>query len=656
MFDSSHFMPHGHCYLWMPQILWLHVISDGLIALAYFSIPLALIYFIRKRKDLTFKWVFVLFGLFIFSCGLTHIASIYTIWIPNYGAEGLIKAVTAAVSLATAVFLWPIIPKALKLPSPEVFAKKNKELEDLTKNLERKVAETVGDSIRLAQIVSHSHDAIFSKTLDGKILSWNKSAERIFGFTSEEMIGQSVFKIVPESKIKEEKDTLKKISSGIDSEPFESIRKCKDGSEILVNCSISPIQDSSGNIIGASSIMRDITAKKQLDKKLSDTTEILKERNEQLVNINTAKDEFIANLSHELRSPLNIIIGYSELMNNFKPESLEYKSAVDVIKRNAETQLHLIEDLLDMSRIISGKFSVSVKEANIDDIINSSIKAIEFSAKNKNITILIETESSEKTLICDQERIQQVLWNLLTNAVKFTDRGGSITLKSGRENGNFIFEIRDTGRGISQTDLPHVFDRLWQSSQGREKNSGLGLGLRITKDLVEAHGGHISAYSDGEGKGSTFKVSLPIKAVSINENVPNIVSPQTRLKGMTILVVDDSEDALHLVRLVLESVGAKVVTAVDGAEALEIVRKNNIQLIVSDINMPIMDGFAFMENTRRVESEKGIKANRPAIALTARTGPGEKERAYKAGYQLHMVKPVKPDVLVENILAVIKKA
>jgi CheY-like chemotaxis protein len=313
--------------------------------------------------------------------------------------------------------------------------------------------------------------------------------------------------------------------------------------------------------------------------------------------------------------------------------------------------MHLVEDLLDMSRIVSGKFSLSIRSANADEIIDHAIKAVEFAAGAKKIEIIRTASEGDMSLECDPDRIQQVLWNLLSNAVKFTKAGGQIHIKTERHEGDFVFEVADTGVGISANELPHVFDRLWQSKNVPEnKKGGLGLGLRFCKDLVEAHGGQITAQSPGLGKGSVFRVSLPIRAVTLAE-VPWGERDLHPLKGLTVLVVDDSEDAVELIRLALESAGAKVLTALDGAQALELVRKQDIQVIVSDINMPGPDGYSFLKNLRQMELASGSALRRPAIALTARTAHGDRERALQAGYQLHLVKPVHPKTLVEKVLS-----
>jgi len=654
MFDYSNFMPHGHCFLWTPWILWSWVIFNGLIALAYYSIPAALFYFVRKRRDLEYKWLFFLFGFFIIFCGTSHLISIYTLWVPNYVVQVAIDGATAFVSVVTAILLWPSIPKLLRLPSPATLAEKNRQLEELNRTLENKVNERVGDSKRLAAIVNQSKDAIFAKSLDGNILSWNFAAEKMFQYTADEIIGKSVFLLVPKDRISEEESILGKIKEGIDVGPFDSVRVRKDGTEVPVSISVSAIRDD-GVIMAASSIVRDRTHNREVAAKLKKAVEELGTANRELANVNRAKDEFIANLAHELRSPLNIITGYTGLIGQYTAGSQEFNTALDGIKRAAKTQTHLVEDLLDMSRIISGKFSLTLGTHNIFDIVSNAFKAIEVSSKAKGIELVKEVNISEPTIVCDADRVQQVLWNLLSNAVKFTGRNGTIKLKVERNlEGEIEFEVSDTGCGISDRDLPHIFDRLWQSDTPQAiKSSGLGLGLKISKDLVEAHGGQLLAKSEGKGKGATFTARLPVRALTTDETTIKDES-KLPLKSMTILVVDDNFDAVQLIKMILERAGAKVVTASDGSEALEIIRKNNIQFIVSDINMPIMDGFSFMEETRTVENEKGLGKHRPAIALTARSGPGEKERAYQAGYQLHLIKPVQPDLLIKKVLEVMR--
>jgi PAS domain S-box-containing protein len=654
MFNYADFMPHGHCFYWAPSILWPWVISNGMVALAYYSIPVALVYFIRKRKDIEFKWIFVLFALFILLCGTTHVMSIYTLWVPNYQLHVLIDSATAVVSILTAVLLWPVIPNALRIPSPRILEEKNRELHELNQTLENRVAERVKDAQQFAAIVGHSTDAIFSKSLDGTVLTWNNAAEKVFQYRAQDIVGKSIRPLIPRDKILEESELLKKIRGGQPAVPFESTRIRRDGLEIPVLMSMSPVRNEVGEIIAISAIIRDISQKVATDAHLRETTRELKERNEQLIRVNQAKDEFIANLSHELRSPLNIIIGYSNLLSSYTPGSPDFLTALDGIKRSAKTQMHLVEDLLDMSRIVSGKFSLSVSTHDLNEIVDNAIKAIEFAAGAKQITLVKEVDSDSPFIVCDADRIQQILWNLLANAVKFTGRGGQIALRTTRENGEFVFEVKDSGQGIAPQDLGHVFDRLWQSDATGKQEGGLGLGLRISKDLAEAHGGSIVAESGGIGKGATFRVRIPVHAVASPGHYVAQELKKLPLSGLVVLVVDDSPDAVHLIKSILESAGANVVTAYDGSEALELVRKNNIQFIVSDINMPNMDGFAFIESARQVENAQGKKVPRPAIALTARTGPGEKERAYQAGFQLHLIKPVPPELLVEKVLSVIK--
>ncbi len=652
-FSDAHFLPHGHCFLWQPNILWLHVISDGLIALAYFSIPIALLYFVRTRRDIKYRSIFILFGIFILGCGLTHLAAIYTIWIPNYALEGVIKAITAAASVLTAIVLWPTIPLAVKLPSYKQLDDKNKELSAMKASLESRIAERVRDSERLAAIVNSSQDAILSKSLDGTILTWNKGAEKILQFTSDEMVGRSIYAVVPIERHSEERSVLDQVAAGVTVAPFETIRLRKDGAEVHVSETISPIRNLSGQVVGCSSVVRDLAEVRLIDAQLKKTTEELRESNRQLVNMNKAKDEFISNLSHELRTPLNIILGYSDIIDKFPAGSQEHQTAIEVIKRNAKVQLHLVEDLLDMSRILTGKFSLSVNTHSVEDIVDNAIKAVEFAARSKDIAILKDIATDEKTVVCDAVRLQQILWNLLSNAVKWTNQKGQVTIRSSRSEGSFIFQVSDTGHGIDPRDLPHLFDRLWQAESPSGQKGGLGLGLKISKDLVEAHGGSIKASSAGLGKGATFTVQIPIRAVEPGRATDCSILPLT---GLNVLVVDDSPDAVELIRIVLKNAGADVVTANNGAEALDLVSKNNIQFIISDINMPIMDGFLFMEQTRIIEEKKGAHKHRPAIALTARTGPGEKERAYKSGYQRHLIKPVQPKLLVENVLEVLRKS
>ena len=348
---------------------------------------------------------------------------------------------------------------------------------------------------------------------------------------------------------------------------------------------------------------------------------------------NRAKDVFLATLSHEMRTPLNAIVGWLSILRHESAEPRHFQEGLKVIERNTMAQVQLIDDVLDVSRIVSGKLRVDIRPCELADVINAGVNVMRPAAEARGITLDVRLDPSASGASCDGVRIQQVVWNLVSNAVKFTPKGGRVDVTLSREQSSFQIQVSDTGQGISPELLPHVFDRFRQAdSSTRRKFAGLGLGLSIVKYIVEAHGGTVEATSPGEGKGSTFTVRLPIRAVRIGErqmkrgtiaerirtsmnaadSVPT--APLVRLDGVRVLVVDDEADARRVLVMVLERVGAIVTAAGSVPAAIEALATARPDVLVSDLGMPDQDGFDLIRQVR----EQGHDAkDLPAVALTA---------------------------------------
>ena len=381
---------------------------------------------------------------------------------------------------------------------------------------------------------------------------------------------------------------------------------------------------------------------------------------------NRAKDVFLATLSHEMRTPLNAIVGWLSLLRHEHAEPNDFQEGLRVIERNTEAQVQLIDDLLDVSRIISGKLRVDIRPCELSDVINVGVNAIRPAAEARGITLNVRLDPSASSASCDSVRIQQVVWNLVSNAVKFTPKGGRVDVTLSRERSSFQIQVSDNGQGISPELLPYVFDRFRQSdSSMRRRFAGLGLGLSIVKYIVEAHGGTVEADSPGEGKGSTFTVRLPIRAVRIGEDsagetIPSDTGdgepegtvpiadhpPLIRLDGLRVLVVDDETDARRALVLVLEQVGAIVTAAGSVREAIEALPKARPDVLVSDLGMPDQDGFDLI---RQVRDAGHDAKDLPAVALTAFVQKGDAHLALSAGFQVHVPKPVDPHDLTAVI-------
>ena len=669
---------------------------------------------------------------------------------------------------------------------------------------------------RLAAIVESSDDAIVSKDLNGVVTSWNRAAEKMFGYSPDEMIGRSIRTIIPDDLQHEEDEVLARIRRGERVEHFETVRRRKDGHRVNISLTVSPIRDLTGRVIGASKIVRDITDRKQADaerQKLHevgsivsatlDRTTILQtvtdiatdlteaqfgaffynianeqgesfqlytisgmpreafsklamprnsevfgptgtavvrsaditadprygsnpphdnvpqghlpvrsylavpvkspsrevfgglffghsetgkftERHERLAlgvaswasvalenarlyvgvqESNRLKDEFLATLSHELRTPLNAILGYARMMRMGILTPRKQTHAVETIERNATALTQIVEDVLDVSRIVSGKMRLAVQPIDLIAIAHQSLEAVQPAAETKHIVLETAFDVDALSISADPDRLQQVLWNLMSNAVKFTGSGGRVTLAVTRNDANIEIAVTDSGVGIAPAFLPHVFERFRQAESGTNRErGGLGLGLAISRELIEMHGGTIRAESAGVGLGSTFRIVLPTTITRLTQQATDravtahdVASVSVaNLQGLRILAVDDDADALSLVREILENAGAEMMVATSAAEALEILNRETPDAIVSDIAMPRTDGFQLIAQIRN-HPKAEVRAI-PTAALTAYARSEDSARARRSGFQLHLSKPIDPVALTIAVASLVGRS
>jgi PAS domain S-box-containing protein len=704
----------------------------------------------------------------------------------------------------------------------------------------QKIRESAGASQRLAAIVESSDDAILSKDLNGIIMSWNRGAERMFGYSAAEVIGQSIAIIIPPERLFEEDQVLARIRAGQPVE-METVRRRKDGTSIDISLKVSPVKNDDGHIVGASKIARDITARRRSEAERVDLLdEVRRERNaaesarrqaaflaevgsvlsrsldyeqtfaevarlavpeiadwcavdivdkdgglqrltvahtdpakvrqaEELArryardpnrpgglmdvirsgkpsmmenvplewlaalahddehlrhlvefkltsylcvplvsasgtlgamtfayaesgrhytvrdltfaedlaaraslafenalayrrahDANRLKDEFLATLSHELRTPLNAIIGYAHMLNMGILNGERQAKAIAVVKRNAEALGQIIADVLDVSRITSGKLRLDVRPVDMEDILRNAIATMQPAADAKGVLLALQIDPTVAKAAGDPDRLQQVVWNLLSNAVKFTPRGGHVQISLERREDAVDLVVRDDGQGIDPSFLPHIFERFrLADSRSSREHGGLGLGLAIVRELVELHGGRVSAASDGLGKGATFHVRLPR---TIAESRPaargarSFTPPPDQelprlLRGVRVLAVDDEEDALGLLRVVLETAGAEVTTARSAPDAMELLKASLYHAVIADIAMPRTDGLQLI---RSIREQLPSPANRiPAAALTAYARSEDRLSALAGGFQVHIAKPVNPNELVLAVAALL---
>jgi PAS domain S-box-containing protein len=406
----------------------------------------------------------------------------------------------------------------------------------------------------------------------------------------------------------------------------------------------------------------DITESKRLQTEREETLRAERAAREEAERVGRLKDEFLATVSHELRTPLNAILGWATLLRRIDPGSGDHTRGLETIERNARVQGQIIADLLDMSRIISGKVQLDVQAIDLNDVINAALDAVKLSIEAKKLRMRVTLDARAGRVRGDAGRLQQVFWNLLTNAVKFTPSGGRIDVVMERVNSHVEVMVEDSGMGIKPEFLAFVFDRFRQAdSSTTRRHGGLGLGLSIVKHLVELHGGSVRVKSAGEGQGATFVVALPISVLLTEDtgkfqrqafsdvDIRTIELPS--LQGVRALVVDDQPDARILICRLIEEKGGRCILAESGAEALSIVAEGDVNIIISDIGMPEFDGYELIRKIRSMHASE--MRNLPAIALTAYARADDRQRALLAGFQMHLSKPVEPRELIAGIASLL---
>jgi PAS domain S-box-containing protein len=494
----------------------------------------------------------------------------------------------------------------------------------------------------LASIVNSSDDAIVSKDLTGTITSWNAGAQRIFGYTAEEMIGQSVLKLVPLDRKDEEPVILARLKRGERVEHFETIRVRKNGEHFNVSLTISPMKNSQGKIIGASKIAREITELKRIAAEREQLLESERAARAQAEHANRMKDEFLATVSHELRTPLNAIVGWAEVLKATPGNATEVAHGIEVIQRNAYMQAQLIDDLLDLGRIASGKMTLNIEPIDIGAVVRQAIASVRHAADIKNIQVKTVLQDV-RGLRGDIQRLQQVIWNLLTNAIKFTPNDGRVLVTVARVKSQVSIEVADNGQGIDPKFMPYLFERFRQADASTTRQQGgLGIGLALVKQLVELHAGTVRAESRGAGRGATFIITLPV-AITHSEQPRPAVRPELLpveaaidLGGIKVLAVDDDRDSLEVLRRILAGRNAEVEIAGSAEAALAVLGKFAPDVILSDIGMPGQDGYDFIRRVRLLPKGGTV----PAAALTALARSDDRMRALQAGFQTHVAKPV----------------
>lgn len=507
-------------------------------------------------------------------------------------------------------------------------------------------------SRRLAAIVQSSDDAIISKDLNGIITTWNRGAEKLFGYRAEEIIGQPVTILMPPTRFNEEPIILGHIRRGESVEHYETVRRRKDGSEFDISLTVSPIKDDNGKIIGASKIVRDITQQKQWERDLERT-------HQEVLAASRAKDDFLAALSHELRTPLNPVLLLASEAAKDPHLSPEVRAQFVTIRNNVEMEAHLIDDLLDVTRIAHGKLSLNLALVDVHTVLEEGVGIVRADLEQKQLRLVKEFKAELSTVRGDAVRLQQVFWNVLKNAVKFTPEQGTITIATRSEGSQSLaVTIADTGIGLASDELGRIFEAFTQGEHaGKDKPhrfGGLGLGLAITQKLVESHAGKISAASNGRGQGASFTITLPLVAQrpapkgELDDGAAKAPAPVNGHVGIHILLVEDHEPTRVALAQILTRRKYKVKTAASLAQARELAAQNQFQLLISDIGLPDGSGIELMAE---------LLAVNPKLRGIALTGYGMEEdiaRSRNAGFRSHLTKPIRVQSLEAALVATMK--
>ena len=500
------------------------------------------------------------------------------------------------------------------------------------------------------EIFSHSREAIAIIDPQGFYLEQNGAHFTLLGYADDDLEGKTPAIYLGENTFQTIFGQL--VASG--EYAGEHVCRTKAGEERTIDISVFTMRSGLGEPQCYVSIKRDISARKKTEEKMAHL--LIRERSARAdaEKANRLKDEFLATLSHELRTPLNAVIGWSRILKSGCLDTESATHAIEVIERNAWAQKQIIEDILDVSRVITGKLQLHLGPVDLVSVVNAALDAVKPALEAKDIRVETHFQPQLKVIAGDADRLQQVVWNLLSNASKFTPAGGVVGIHISQEDSHVTIEVCDSGPGIAAEFLPHVFERFRQADGSTTRtHGGLGLGLAIVRHLVELHGGLIAAENVRSGTGAAFTVRLPLPSTESNRErlppaaqVPEVT--EVDLADVRILVVEDELDALDLLTIDLAAHGAHVRGATSAAQALDILRDDKFDLLISDIGMADTDGYNLIRQVRRQEGKKGVHI--PAIALTAYARTQDRLRALAAGYNTHVAKPVE----IKELVTVVK--
>ena len=704
---SSDYMPHGHCYLWQSDLLWLHVGSDGLIAASYLSIPFTLAYFVSRHTDLVFKWLFLMFGAFILACGFTHLLGIWSVWHGNYYLTGFSKLLTGILSIATAITIWPFIPKAIAIPGPKQQNAINQKLqaevaerqlveEELRKHKDKLEALVEARTREIEQVNAELRKALDEQAMYAQTLKesqerfalavqgsnsgiwdwfdvardeewWSPRFYELLGYEEGEITASlSQFKALLHPD--DQEDTFNLVEAhfkGTAAFDIEYRLKTKSEGYKWFRGMGAVTYDATGSPLRMVGSISDIDRRKKAEASLKQYAHKLEQARDKAEEGTRTKSEFLANMSHEIRTPMNSILGYSELLED-TPLTDNQQDYLTTIRDNGQRLLFIINDILDLSKIEAGHLELEAKPFNTEDLIRSVLDVFSLQAKEKGISMDYTIHAGvPEQLVGDEARLRQLLINLVSNAVKFTHEGSvEVELTSSSHTQDQIhltFSVRDTGIGIHPDKLEEIFNTFTQIDASDTRTyGGTGLGLAISRRLAEAMHGEITVSSVVD-KGSVFEAQVLVRGITRRSTInytggfrknhalrsihpgKEDTVPQDPLH---ILLADDDLSNQKLAVHFLSPGGHTIDVAENGEEAIQYIDTREYDIVLMDIQMPRMDG---MEVTQYIRKKISLPKQPYIIAVTARAMHGEREQFIASGMDGYLSKPYTRAELLEVI-------
>lgn len=635
---AAAFMPHGHCYLWLPDVLWMHVISDAVIALAYFSIPFSILFFAWRRRDLKFPLLYVGFGLFILACGAGHVLDIVTVWNPIYRIQGVQKAFTAVLSVATAVAIWPLMPKLLRIPSNGQMRTMDGQLRESYEKYDLLLR---GSGVGLYE---------WSDVDDPKSVVWSDRLYELYGLdpkTQTPGLPVVLDHIHPEDRQALVEDIARTLKDGAGK--TVEYRMMVNGHYRWFRSRRIAKRNAAGKPLYMIGSVEDIHEHRRNEQFLLDMNHALEEevgrRTKELEQANEMKNRFLSNMSHEIRTPLGLVLGFAELLSGNPSLDAESREYVGLIVKNGEILSRVVNDLLDLTRVEAGRLKFLHTPVTLRTMFDEVRQTFQEKADGKGLAFKFECAiPAAETAIVDEIRVKQIIYNLLSNSLKFTP-DGSISVRCSKEGETYVVDFVDTGIGVAEEDVPRIFEEFMRTEiADSSRTTGSGLGLRLSKILARAMGGDVELVSSEEGRGSHFRFTFHSRRDGAEHGAGVEPIADREFSGRTVYVLDDNQDNLKLAQVFLEKLGCRVKAMTNPYDFIEITCAEDPELVLLDIMMPEMSGL----DVYQVLRERGFSG--PIWALTAYALNDDIQQILAHGFDGYIRKPISLNSIRRKLL------